>query len=173
MMIIWFALVTTATDNHRLERKRRTCIFENTFLGIQMDTFLQIDFHPRVFPSKFRYMLLTYAWLSTQKLWELKKIVSDTLPRDLGVQTGTNPKWLGPLIECFLKLKCFWAKYKSFNVTWTFAVACVKQNKAAGFCLIGPFLSLGRFIHNGTISGTQLQTNTVEEIFNKKTKIFF
>ena len=153
-----------------------------------MILFFQIEFHPQVFLSKFRCMLLTYAWLSIQKLWELKKLISDTLPRvnrllqmlvryktiqKLGVQRGANPKWLGPLIDFFLKLKCFWAKYKSFNVTWTFAVACVKQNKAAGFCLIGPFLSLGRFIHNGTIPGTQLQTNTFEEIFNKTTKMFF
>ena len=29
--IIWFAFVTTASDNHILERKRGTCIFENTF----------------------------------------------------------------------------------------------------------------------------------------------
>ena len=29
--IIWFAFVTTASDNHILERKRGTCVFENTF----------------------------------------------------------------------------------------------------------------------------------------------
>ena len=137
---------------------------------------------------KDRATQLLIKYKSGALVTQLKKIISDMLPRvnrllqmpvryktiqKLGVQRGTNPKWFGPLIECFLKLKCLWAKYKSFNVTWTFAVACVKQNKAAGFCLIGPFLSLGRFIHNGTIPGTQLQTNTFEEIFNKTSKMFF